>query len=90
MRHLECRCRDLKVALLLNIARAYFSRNDHVVCKQACDAAMSVDPSSVKALHLRAKAVLSPASAGGFELDEAIRWVTIGLHGSERKLRRKV
>lgn len=65
--------RDLKVALLLNIARAYSSRSDYATSVQACSAALAINPSSAKGLYLRGKALIAPASAGAFEMEEAMR-----------------
>lgn len=61
------------VALLLNIARAYAVQNDYLTSRKACSAALTVDPSSAKALYWRGKGLVSPASAGAYEMDEAIR-----------------
>ncbi|CAM9126481.1 unnamed protein product [Ectocarpus sp. 12 AP-2014] len=68
--------RDLNVALLLNIARAYSAQNDHTTSARACSAALTLNPCSAKALYLRGKALVSPASAGAFETDAAIRDVS--------------
>lgn len=65
--------RDLKVALLLNIARAYSAQSDFATSAKACSASLSVNPSSAKALYLRGKALVAPASAGAFETEEAIK-----------------
>eukprot|EP00904_Undaria_pinnatifida_P008087 jgi/Undpi1/4408/HiC_scaffold_17.g07763.m1 len=68
--------RDLKVALLLNIARACSARNDHTSSRKACSAALTINPKSAKALFWRGKGLVSPASAGAFETEEAIRDVS--------------
>lgn len=65
--------RGLVVVLLLNIARAYFAQKDYVTSGKACTAALAVDPSNAKAFYWRGKGLMSPASAGAFETDEAIR-----------------
>lgn len=74
---LWCAChrfaRDLNVALLLNIARAYSTQNDYTTSARACTAALTLNPCSAKALYLRGKALVAPASAGAFETDAAIR-----------------
>lgn len=61
------------MALLLNIARAYSTQSDYATSVKACGAALSTDPSCTKALYLRGKALVAPASAGAFETEEAIR-----------------
>ncbi|CAM9330282.1 unnamed protein product, partial [Ectocarpus fasciculatus] len=68
--------RDLKVALLLNIARAYSAQSDFTTSARACSAALTLNPCSAKALYLRGKALVAPASAGAFETDTAIRDVS--------------
>eukprot|EP00752_Nemacystus_decipiens_P006531 g5882.t1 len=68
--------RDLKVALLLNIARAYSAKNDYTTSSKACGAALATNPSCAKALYLRGKALVTPASAGALETEEAIRDVS--------------
>ncbi|CAM9672019.1 unnamed protein product, partial [Hapterophycus canaliculatus] len=68
--------RDLEVALLLNIARAYSARSDYATSTKACSAALAVNPSSAKGLYLRGKALIAPASAGAFEVEEAMRDVS--------------
>lgn len=65
--------REVKVSLLLNIARAYSAQGDYATSAKACSASLSVNPSSAKALYLRGKALTTPASAGAFETEEAIR-----------------
>lgn len=65
--------RDLKVALLLNIARGYSAQGDYATSVKACGAALAANPSCAKALYLRGKALVTPASAGAFETEEAIR-----------------
>ncbi|CAM9821464.1 unnamed protein product, partial [Ectocarpus sp. 8 AP-2014] len=66
----------LNVALLLNIARAYSAQNDYTTSARACSAALTLNPCSAKALYLRGKALVAPASAGAFETDAAIRDVS--------------
>eukprot|EP00903_Cladosiphon_okamuranus_P009864 g9371.t3 len=68
--------RDLKVALLLNIARVYSAQSDYATSAKACGAALATNPSCAKALYLRGKALVTPASAGAFETEEAIRDVS--------------
>lgn len=63
----------MKVALLLNIARAYSAQGDYATSVKACGAALATNPSCAKALYLRGKALVTPASAGAFETEEAIR-----------------
>lgn len=61
------------MALLLNIARAYSAQKEYATSRKACTAALAVKPDSAKALYWRAKGLLSPASSGAFETDEAVR-----------------
>lgn len=61
------------MTLLLNIARAYFEKKDFATSRKACSSALALNPSSPKALYWRAKALVTPASAGAFETEEAIR-----------------
>ncbi|CAN0081418.1 unnamed protein product, partial [Laminaria digitata] len=68
--------RDLKVALLLNIARAYSAQSDYATSRKACTAALTANPASAKAFFWRGKGLVSPASAGAFETEEAIRDVS--------------
>ena len=62
------------MALLLNIARAYSAaQSDYATSVKACGAALATNPSCAKALYLRGKALVTPASAGAFETEEALR-----------------
>ncbi|CAM9407048.1 unnamed protein product [Choristocarpus tenellus] len=65
--------RDLKVSLLLNIARAYYKLGDCSTSSEACTQALATDPSCAKALYCRAQASVTPASSGAYEADKAIR-----------------
>ncbi|CAN0425910.1 unnamed protein product, partial [Discosporangium mesarthrocarpum] len=89
------RVRDLKVSLLLNIGRSYYLLLDFGVSCQACSLALEVDPHCAKALYRRAQAVVAPASAGGYEVEEAIRDLTraaelVPGNASVTRLRRKL
>lgn len=42
--------------------------------RRACTTALTVEPANAKALFWRAKGLVSPASSGALELEEAIRY----------------
>lgn len=67
----------MKVTLLLNIARAYFEFGDFMTSRRACTTALTVEPANAKALFWRAKGLVSPASSGALELEEAIRYILL-------------
>ncbi|KAF1315693.1 hypothetical protein FI667_g15887, partial [Globisporangium splendens] len=62
----------LKVSCYLNLAVAKFKLKDYPVCIKACDGTLAIDPANVKAYYRRTQALITPASSGALEFDQAI------------------
>lgn len=64
--------RGLLSSTLTNVAACQMRLQEWATCIQACDKAVELDPSNVKALYRRAQARTVPVSSGAAELDLAI------------------
>ncbi|EKX51953.1 hypothetical protein GUITHDRAFT_49725, partial [Guillardia theta CCMP2712] len=62
-----------KQSCYLNIAACAMKQNNWQNCVRACDAALELDPQSVKAFYRRALARITPASSGAHEQDLALQ-----------------
>jgi len=62
----------IKIALFNNLAACYISMNDLKSARSACDEALLLDPSQVKALFRRAKAWTSDINSGFEEIQLAV------------------
>eukprot|EP00960_Hanusia_phi_P049743 759743-Hanusia_phi.AAC.2 len=62
-----------KHSCYLNIAACAMKQKNWQNCVRACDAALEIEPQSVKAFYRRALARITPASAGAHEQDLALQ-----------------
>lgn len=68
----QARLDALKISCYLNIAVCKFKLREFQTCIRACDDTLQIDPSNVKALYRRAQALITPASSGALEFEQAL------------------